>query len=197
MTAAPRYIGIMGKIEVGKSTVQGILERRYGIKPIDDGRPLRDAAMALFGLTEWHVSTPSGKASHVTVCGQRVQVRDLLGWLGKQMEARFGDQFMPEAAVKYADRVGLGNAPAFSFGSCRMDQGKTYLAGGGIVLEVVGRRGKDSPYDFDTYNAALATHRVANDGTEEDLEAALAEIFDGIYPMRAEPQHKLLFPDVV
>lgn len=179
----PRYIAICGQPGHGKSTVQKILCDHFGVCPIDDGAPLRQAGMMLFDLTWEQVSTQHGKLQWVEVAGVTVQVRDLLGWLGKCMEARFGTGFMPWRAMEAADeQARIGSNTRFSFGSVRRDQGRFYQARGGVVIEVVDPRKPESPYDFDQYDRDLVDVVITNDGTLLDLEdkvdAAVAQISD-------------------
>lgn len=72
---APRLIAICGAPEVGKSTVQNIIQERIGAIPCDDGRALRNAAKELFGFTEHDVTTQEGKASNFVMEIGQLDVR--------------------------------------------------------------------------------------------------------------------------
>ena len=63
MTARPTCLALVGAPEAGKTTVQGLLERLYGIEAADDSRPIRDIAIMLYGLDEHDVATAAGKAA--------------------------------------------------------------------------------------------------------------------------------------
>src|SRR5689334_15610763 len=92
----PRYVAICGAPEVGKSTVAETLAEWWGGKIIDDGRCLREGVKAIYNLRDWHVYTHEGKRSTIVVGGNSYTVRQLLGDLGKLLEAKYGEFFMPE-----------------------------------------------------------------------------------------------------
>lgn len=151
----PPFIAICGWPKTGKSTIQRILQKRWGYQPQDDGRVLREAAKILYGLTDWHVSTQEGKASKIVVCGHEVTVRFALGNLGDLLESQWGTQFIPEATLRECLAPWGGDvtkAPKMSFGSVRKDQGITYRRYGGLVV-AVRREGVDEPENaFDRFD---------------------------------------------
>lgn len=158
MNAGPLFIAIVGAPETGKSTFQEILCERFGVIPVDDGRPLRDAAKSWFGLTEWHVSTQSGKRSTVEIGGKVWTVRDILGRIGDKMEELFGDAFVPTAATQ---PLRLDPDKIYSFGSVRKSQPRWYKARGGVVVEMV-RRGFEPVNGFDRYDADAVDFSIIN-----------------------------------
>jgi hypothetical protein len=184
----PRYIALCGRPKAGKSTVQNIMEARYGVIPIDDGAPLRETCVAMFGVSLSDLTSQEGKRKTTLVCGHRYTNRQLLGLAGEAMEKMFGDQVIPEAAIARAERMvpGIGNRPAsFSFGSVRKNQGLTYRKRGGLVIEIA-RPGTVIENDFDLYDEELVTHTIINDGTMQELEQKVADVLD---PLRHGEQN--------
>lgn len=179
----PRFIALCGYPKSGKSEVAKILSAAYGAREIDDGRVLRDCAKRMFGLTEWHVTTQAGKESFVTVCGKQVQVRKILGDLGKWMDSYFGDQVLPEIAVNDAETILNGTAnppPYFVFPSCRKTQGLTYKRRGGVVVQVSRPGVGPSGNDFDLFDESLVDFVIHNDGSFSHLRRQVISAFDQI-----------------
>lgn len=180
----PKYIAICAQPHHGKDTVQEILHRLYGIQPIDDGLPLRQACMALFGLDIEQVTTQAGKESFVEVCGQEWQVRKILGDLGKLIEQHFGEMALPQAARYLAESQRTSPDQVFSFSSVRRNQALDYKEHGGIAIQVVRPDIEASPYDFDQYPVELMDYTIWNDGGADDWHDVLVEnvrrIFDPI-----------------
>lgn len=172
LTYLPKHIAICGFPGAGKTELQKILTGRFGVIPVDDGRPLRDAAISLFGLTEEQVTTPEGKNQFVEICGKHVQVRDLLGWIGELMESRFGEQFTPTQAMRCA-RDTYGHEGPFSYGSVRKSQARSFCQAGGVVIGVRRPGVGPSPYAFDRFDESLVDIWIDNDGDLIDLEAKL------------------------
>lgn len=192
-------VALCGYPKTGKSTVQEALFKRFGILPVDDGRALRDACKALYGLTEWHVSSQEGKASYVRVGGEKhrdangqpvlVQVRQLLGDLGVDVEARHGAEYIPENAIGQARAFYLATGtpmPAFSFGSVRRNQGNVYRRHGGIVIGVR-REGYTAQYDFDIYDESLVDLWIDNDApSAEAFQQKVIAVLDSIFGVPAQ-----------
>lgn len=188
----PKLIALCGYPKTGKSKVQELLTERYGAMPQDDAWELREAAKALYGLTDWHVSTQEGKASEVEVMGEKWVVRKLLGELGKVLEAYHGADFIPDQAIKRCLRPYGGTtvaSPIMSFGSVRRNQGRVYHRYGGVVVEVR-RNGFDkAPNDFDEYDHSLVNVSITNPGPDAPIEALMNEIarkLDPIFPILAK-----------
>jgi len=76
-------IAICGAPEAGKTAIQNLLAELVGAVPCDDGRPMRDAAIALLGFSEVQVTTDRGKAGIFTPphlpAARRALVRDRIG----------------------------------------------------------------------------------------------------------------------
>ncbi|MGE8141873.1 hypothetical protein ACQKOE_07845 [Novosphingobium sp. NPDC080210] len=163
----PKIIALCGHPKHGKSTVQSMLEE-LGVRPLDDGLPIRLEGMGRFGLTWEQVSTQEGKLEICHAFGRDMEVREALGLIGKEYE----DTDPGHWAKRAVDLVlAEGDMTPVSFGSVRRTQGHVYAGFGGIVLEIRDPRKPESPYDFDQYDAAAVTHTIINDGTLEDLRA--------------------------
>jgi hypothetical protein len=165
----PLLVGLCGYPKVGKSTVQQTLKEQFGLLPVDDGRPLRDIAKLLFGLTEEQVTTQEGKASYVTIGDKTWQVRDILGTLGDILEQTFGQQVIPQCCIRKAledweqsSKDGDSFHTGYSFGSVRKIQGKSYLEAGGEVVEVTRDGAGPSGYAFDEYDKSYVTKTIHN-----------------------------------
>lgn len=175
-----KLIGLCGYPESGKSTVQEILYRLFGAEPQDDGLPLRGACMSLYGLSWEDVSTQEGKRRITTICGVEHENRALLGHLGNLLEGFYGDQVIPEMALRAAlaeQALNFYQPPALSFGSVRKNQGLTYKKHGGIVVEIV-RDGTAPRYDFDHYDRSLVDVTIINNfATVGELETEVVRTF--------------------
>ena len=169
MLNTPKIIALCGHPKHGKSTVQAMLEE-MGVRPFDDGLPIRLEGMRRFGLTWEQVSTQDGKAEQCFAFGRNMEVREALGLIGKSKEEENID-FWAEAAVRMIRDEGI--TEPVSFGSVRRQGGHVYRAAGGIVLEIRDPRKPDSPYDFDQYDPRAITHTITNDGTIDDLRASV------------------------
>ena len=174
----PKFVALCGSPTSGKTEIAEILRDKYGGVIVDDGYCLRQAVMALYGLSWSDVNTQQGKAGLVTVCGKEYTVRQLLGDLGKRQELEHGAQFMPERAIA---SIAHASDSFYIFPSCRMNQGLTYLNAGGIVVEVT-RPGAVPYYEFDKYDSSLVTFTIANDDTSDEwrkvLESRVAAQFN-------------------
>jgi hypothetical protein len=102
----PRFIGVCGNPESGKSKLQRALLRRYDYGPVDDGWPLRSIARDLFGLTVNDVTTAAGKARVSEIAGVTYQNRYILRKIGSALESEFG----PE--IKLGWRPGISESAA-------------------------------------------------------------------------------------
>ena len=178
-TLRPKLIAICGSPGSGKTTAAEFFVARYGAKLVDDGSFIREGCMSVYGLTREQVYTQEGKASYVDVCGERFQVRQLLGDYGKLFEKKHGDQFVPERAVSTID---LTASHPWVFGSVRMNQGITYNKYGGIVIRIDGTS-PDPVYDFDKWDESLVNTVIPNKGTKQDLYRSISTIFDPIYAL--------------
>ena len=176
----PRYVAICGAPGSGKSTVAKILTELYGAVSIDDGYILRKACAVLYSQPVNNFTTQEGKQLITNVCGQDYTNRELLGDLGTVLENFYGDQFMPEQALRQADcwtGVTMEKPPFFVFPSVRKNQGKSYLARGGMVLEII-RPGYEALKEFDKYDTSLVDFYLTNDGDLAALERRVVALFD-------------------
>ena len=140
---------------------------------MDDGLPIRISGMNRFGLTWDQVSTQEGKMEICFAFGRQMEVREILGLIGKESEDS-NPGFWAEEAIRLLWED--GKSGPVSFGSVRRTQGRSYLKRGGIVLEIFNPRQPLSPYDFDEYDREAVTHRIVNDGTLSDLRENVRSI---------------------
>lgn len=178
VTLPAPLVALCGWPKSGKSEIAKILHENLGAQVVDDGRVLRDACKALYGLSESDVSTQEGKAATRQVCGRNFQHRQLLGDLGNLLERYYGEQIIPEltlARLRQEDPY-LLNAPLYVFPSVRKTQGITYKAAGGIVVEVRRPGCGDSGNDFDRWDASLVDMVIDNDGSLEDLQLQVVTV---------------------
>lgn len=156
----PQFIALCGAPETGKSTVADYMAARYSGRVVDDGKVLREACRALYGLSHEDVYTQEGKTRTKLVGGREFSHRQLLGDLGSLLEGFYGQQFMPERAIESI--LWPKTAPFFLFPSCRKTQGITYLERGGVVVELT-RPGYVAVNDFDKYDHSRVTFTLTND----------------------------------
>ena len=168
-------IALCGHPKSGKSEVQRFLQE-YGVKPIDDGRPLRRFAMENLGLSNEDVYTQEGKMREFSIGDQSMTVRKFLGEFGNALESKFGADFIPELAVR-----SLHNQYGwFSFGSVRREQGRVYQRHGGIIVEIVRPGVGPSEHEFDRYNADIVDYRITNDGDLEQLRTKVRDLYNSL-----------------
>jgi hypothetical protein len=188
-TKLPRHFALCGNPKSGKSLVQEILWKKFGIRPIDDGEPLREFGITHLGLTTEQVYTQAGKLENATINGNTWPVRKILGELGNAFEGMFGKNIMPWMAVNKL-RNDLGS---FSYGSVRRDQGAFYKQRGGVVIEIINPLAGPSTYEFDQYDRGIVDYRINNDAlargmtqTEAlaDLEMKVVSLVEGLAMIR-------------
>lgn len=171
-----RLIALCGAPGVGKTAVQEYLQQHFNVTPVDDGAPIREIAMAQFGLSKWHVTTQEGKASNVTLPGGNVMpVRVLLGEIGNKIEAIGGPDCIPAMALKRVRVKAMTSPsrdPAFCFGSVRRQQGHLYKQAGGKVIEIV-RPGHECVNEFDQYDKSCVDLTINNNSS---LQAFMARV---------------------
>jgi len=170
-------VALCGYPEAGKTEVQKYLQQRFGFIPIDDGRPLRDAARILYNLSEKDVTTQEGKRRLIRVGNDEITVRKALGDLGKYLEER--DPFhLPRLAMIEADRIDPNGY--FVFGSVRRDQPTFYASfDHTIVVEVV-RDGCTAKNDFDEYLRGDVSVTIRNEVDPADIEGSRKRLHDQI-----------------
>lgn len=167
----PKYIALCGLPGSGKSTVQEILRSNHGVYPVDDGWPLRDICVRYLNLSTQQVCSQEGKKEFVDILDKNWQVREILGEMGNRLEAMFGEHIIPFMVTNSL----VGNGP-YSFGSCRKSQGWFYKSLGGIVIEVRRPGIAPSPFAFDRFDADAVDYVIENNGSIEDLPAAVEDL---------------------
>ena len=154
-----QFIALCGYPKAGKSKVQALIAEMYGYHPVDDSAALREGAMKLYGLSEWHVQTQEGKASTIRVGDKAICVRALMGNLGKYLEADDPYHFPRLAAEQCLARDPCGK---FVFGSGRMDQGAFLKRTHGALVVEVRREGTGPVGDFDIYDRNAVDITIPN-----------------------------------
>ncbi len=168
-----RYIALCGYPKAGKTEVQRIISRRYGYSAYDDSRPLREAAKALYGLTDWHVTTQEGKASLIRVGDMDVTVRKAMGDLGCFLEEQ--DEFhFPRLALKTC----MNDHPdgLFVFASVRQNQPSFFKNSGEAIVIEVTREGCFAQDAFDEYARGPIDFSIDNRRNPDDPERSLREL---------------------
>ena len=181
----PKYICLNGWPKAGKDEVAKIFGKHLNAETVDDGLPLRLAAPHLYGFDQSWPFSQEGKMKMVqTPTGPR-SVRDLLGTLGNQQEAEFGNGFMPFRALQLAAEVEAraGHDMHFVFPSVRKDQGQFYqeFAPGQVTIIQVDRPDVEpSPFAFDIWDRTKVDAVIHNDGSLEALEQSVLNLI-GFY----------------
>lgn len=175
------FIALCGPPKSGKSTVQNILWEKWDVKPVDDGRVVRDLVKRAFFLKEDDVSTQDGKKRMYDLSGaggpqDQWTNRQLLGKLARGLEIEFGPFVVPVLTIKEFCEPSMFNR--FSFGSVRRNQGWFYKERGGIVVEVL--REAPSGNDFDLYDRDAVDYTIANNGNLKELKEQVVEILEDI-----------------
>lgn len=163
MKSLPKFIVLCAQPKAGKSLAQDLLFKTFGYKPVDTGMPLRRISMDYLGLTLDQVATQEGKASYVEIEGKTWQVRDILGELGKHLEAMFGPDILAFMATNTLPPEGL-----FSF-VARRDQAHFYKKRGGLVIGLRNPIAGISAYDFDQFDESAVDIWIDNDAQQRGL----------------------------
>lgn len=190
----PRLVALCGYPKAGKTTLAEFLVERYGAALIDDGAVLRDAARALYGLSQSDVYSQEGKAKTTEVCGKTFTHRQLCGDLGNLLEGFYGEQFVPEQTLRRlrsGRHVTTATGTFFVFPSVRKTQGITYHDHGGVVVGVR-RPGTAAESDFDRYDASLVDLWLDNDGTMGTLIGRAIDLFEGELGFTPCPSRELV-----
>lgn len=146
----PHIIAICGLPGSGKTTTQNLLEKHYGVIPIDDGKPMRDFCIQHLGMSHDDVYTAEGKEGTVEILGKTWQRRKILGEIGRCYEEMFG-----ASILSYIATLGLNPRKSYSFGSVRMGQAAWYRDLGGLVLGVRSPGIKPTGNTWDTFDESL------------------------------------------
>lgn len=173
MIILPRFIALCGNPGSGKSLVQGILRADYDVAPIDDGWNLRDYAIRHMGASSADVTTQEGKASLAYMSGEPVRDvrtgehmtwRQVLGRIGNQFEALFGQDHQAFCALLRTERHATGT---FSFGSVRRKQGWLYRKRGGVVVGIRAPWAEREINEFDAFDTDAVNYWLENDVKDE------------------------------
>jgi hypothetical protein len=163
----PPFIALCGNPHSGKSTVQLLLKKLYGVVPVDDGYPLREFAVNNLGLTWQQVTTEDGKREIVELLGRTWTVREILGEFGNRVEDMLGPNGIPLMAI---NRTKTMKGESFCFGSVRRDQGVFIKEHGGVVIGIENPIAGPSIYEFDRFNHDAVDVWLNNDAQSHGLD---------------------------
>lgn len=171
----PEFVVVCGDPGHGKDTFADWLVQLLGpgTHKIDDGRPLREMAVLLYGVDYQDTLTQEGKRKLVKTLKGMQPLRQVLGELGEAMEALYGQNFNPDQAMRFIEKL-KANDPAacrFIFPSVRRDQPLYYRERGALILQVIRPDAPVSPYEFDRWNRDAAHITIINDGSLSQLQA--------------------------
>lgn len=164
MKPFPQYIVLCAQPQAGKSLSQDLLKTMYGYQAVDTGGPLRKIAVDHLGLTWDQVLSQEGKASYVNILGKSWQVRDILGELGKHLEAMFGTDILAFMATNALPAGGR-----YSF-VARRNQAHFYKQRGALVIGLTNPIVATSPYDFDQFDESAVDAWINNDAQQRGLD---------------------------
>lgn len=158
---------------MGKSAVQKVLSTAFQIKAVDDGDVIRRHCSELFDVPLSTFQTQEGKMEKTVIQDVVWQNRKILGEYAQSIEDKFGDQAIPNWAIRSAladwpqDRY--QGVKGYSFGSVRKKQGQAYLNRGGFVLEITRKGVEQSENIWDNHDPTLvsATYQNNTDSLEE------------------------------
>jgi hypothetical protein len=185
----PRFIAICGHPTSGKSTLQKLMFKGYGIQPVDDGGPLRKMAMAYLGLSYDDCYTQEGKLQSTTILDRVWENREILGEIGNAFEEKFGGDVIPLMVINSLEPGGK-----YCFGSVRRKQGHYYKKHGGVVIGLRNPLAGPSKFEFDSFDETAVDYWIENDGLARglseadallDLEQKLFDVFSAIVLLRA------------
>lgn len=167
MNRKPSLVAICGNPQSGKSTLQKVLQNQFGLIPRDDGDVIRSHCMRIGNLKGSDVYTQEGKSRLTGLNGRIWQNRIMLGEYGKMLEQMFGENIVPDIAIREAlqhwDETPNPAHRGYSFGSVRRNQGRKYKEYGGVVIEVVRQNAPPSGNDFDEFDRSIVDVVVEND----------------------------------
>lgn len=179
MKTLPKYIALCGWPKSGKDTVADEIARQAGAFKMDDGLVLRRACPILFGYDKAFPFSQEGKATLIDLPDGQETVREGLGELGKWLEDRYGEQFLPWRAIRMAQtHEAKTGTERYLFSSVRKTQGLTYKKNGGVVIQVRRPGVNSSPFDFDKFDESLVDVIFENDGTMEDIPAKVSKLLE-------------------
>lgn len=174
----PIIIALCGVPKSGKTLVQQLLHKHWGVVPWDDGDILRQHLVEISGLPIESFTTQEGKSSQSVIGDVQWEHRRALGEYGNALERMFGDQIIAHIACRrifehfLSQGANLGlharKSCVYSCASVRKNQGVTYKSNGGIVVEVLRDSAADTGNGFDLYNRDIIDLTIENHTTSQD-----------------------------
>lgn len=180
-------IGICGRAGSGKDTTASLLQ---SFLPEDSTRtrafakPLKDAAKAKFGLTDWHVNTQEGKREFVPYLGKTV--RQLLELEGTEATRDvYGSNFWICRMAQEIDTAFKENIKVFIITDVRFENEAEFIRdNGGLIFQI----DRELEQELATVSHAsaqplpphLVNIFVPNNGTIKDLEKEVKDLAEVI-----------------
>ena len=128
----PLLIGLCGKAGAGKDTVACRMVEDLDFVRLAFAQPIKQANMALFGLTHSDMEDRILKES--TVDTWKASPRDLNQWMGTVMRAKFGEDFFVKSMLS---RMKLNEGKSIVISDCRFDnEAEFILQNGGCIWKL-------------------------------------------------------------
>ena len=176
-------VGLTGRARSGKDTAAAILSKKLKVYPLSFADPLKQAAMAMFGIT-FEMAHGIGYDRELIVEPWGISVREMLQKLGTECARKvFRDDFwMVRADITLECDMTYVNG--FICTDIRFDNEAQWVKDkGGIILSLHRSQGAiaDDHASEKGVSSILIDHYVPNEGTISDLEVLLSGVFDGRY----------------
>lgn len=178
-------IGLHGKAGSGKDTTASLLQSflpEGSTRTVAFATPLKEAAKAKFGLTDWHTNTQEGKRELVPALGKTV--RQLLELEGTEATRDvYGSNFWIWRMSQEVDKAFKENIKVFIITDVRFENEAQFVRdNGGFVFQI----DRELEQELATVSHAsaqpLPSHLVnifvPNNGTIKDLEKEVKDLAD-------------------
>lgn len=176
-------IGLHGKAGAGKDTTASLLQSflpEGSTRTVAFAKPLKDAAKAKFGLTDWHVNTQEGKKELVPALGKTV--RQLLELEGTEATRDvYGSNFWIWRMSQEVDKAFKENIKIFIITDVRFENEAEFIRDNGGLIFQIDRELKQelatvTHASAKTLPPHLVNIFVPNNGTIEDLKKEVKDL---------------------
>lgn len=180
-------IGLHGKAGSGKDTTASLLQSflpEGSTRTVAFATPLKEAAKAKFGLTDWHVNTQEGKKEYIPALGRTV--RQLLELEGTEATRDvYGDNFWIWRMSQEADKAFKEKIKIFIITDVRFENEAQFVRdNGGFVFQIDRELGQELATVSHASAQPLPPHLVnifvPNNGTIQDLEKEVKDLAEVI-----------------
>lgn len=178
-------IGLHGKAGAGKDTAAEMLQSflpEGSTRTVAFATPLKEAAKAKFGLSDWQVNTQEGKKELVPALGKTV--RQLLELEGTESTRHvYGDNFWIWRMSQEVDKAFKENTKVFIITDVRFENEAQFVRdNGGLVFQIDRELEKElatvSHASAQPLPRELVDISIDNNGTIEDLTNTLKELVE-------------------